>query len=744
MENMLTEMNSAFQPPRFASLRDTVPVPTPWDALVEEIRGGRYLTLTCLYRETCARLARAEAEADTAAAEELKRCKAAVKGRQLPAFVCAVALEGGRSSRHVRGYSGFVMVDIDGVEPDRLDDLAARVKADAHTFLAYVTLSGRGLRVVARVSPVPADAASFARAWQTVNDYYARLTGVAIDAQCKNATRMSVLCHDASVHYLPGAEALAVEPEAPVRPRAPRGRPVRAVSAAPTVRRLVEDDGICYAPGNHNAYISRCLYWMNRFGVARADAEAWALSEFADYEAAEHSVAATVRSCYALTDEHGTCRLARYARARTSSISVNGTRAPRVSVEQMEAFIKGWCRLRRNLLIHQLEVRLLDGAGEEEEEEDTAGGTPGDSRWQPMTDALENSLWRAMQHEGLDADIFRLRTLLQSDFVPTYHPLRHYLDALPPWDGVSDPIGRLARMVVCRGTSAAEFDHYFRRWLVGLLAAALDDGVVNHEILVLLGPQGSFKSSFLENLLPPCLRCYYTTKTNSQRLTKDDLFTMTENLLVNFEEIDSMQRPELNQLKAMTTTLYINERPAYGRNKVRLPHVASFCATGNNLQFLTDDTGNRRWLPFEVEHIENPWTTPIDYEGVYAQAKALLDGGFRYWFQGDEVEALNRRNRRFEAPNPARELILSHYRRPSGLEKGRYMTATQICARFAPMRLSPVQVGRAMKDLGFEQVKIHSGSFWIVVDRSADEMNNVLPEPMSGDTENISPRQGVD
>lgn len=714
-----TEQTLSFQPPRFASLRDTVPVPTPWDALVEEIRGGRYLTLTCLYRETCARLARAEAEADTAAAEELKRRKAAVKGRQLPAFVCAVALEGGRSSRHVRGYSGFVMVDIDGVEPDRLDALAARVRADAHTFLSYVTLSGRGLRVVARVAPVPADAPAFARAWQTVNDYYARLTGVTTDAQCKNATRMSALCHDPSVCYRPEAEALAVELEAPVRPRASRGRPVRAVSAAPTVRRLVEDDGILYASGSHNAYISRCLYWMNRFGVSEADAEAWALSEFADYDAAEHSVAATVRSCYALTAEHATCRLARYARARTSTIN-GGTpgsgRTPRVSVGQMEAFIGRWCQLRRNLLIHQLEVRLTGGAGEEE------------PRWQLMTDALENSLWRAMQHEGLDADLFRLRTLLQSDFVPTYHPLRRYLDALPPWDGVSDPIGRLARMVVCRGTSAAEFDHYFRRWLVGLLAAALDDGVVNHEILVLLGPQGSFKSSFLENLLPPCLRRYYTTKTNSQRLTKDDLFTMTENLLVNFEEIDSMQRPELNQLKAMTTTLYINERPAYGRNKVRLPHVASFCATGNNLQFLTDDTGNRRWLPFEVEHIENPWTTPIDYEGVYAQAKALLDGGFRYWFQGDEVEALNRRNRRFEAPNPARELILAHYRRPSSLEKGRYLTASQICARFASMRLSPVQVGRAMKELGFEQVETHHGRFWLVVERSVDEMNSVLPE----------------
>ena len=490
---MSTKNEISFRPPRFASLRDTVPVPTPWDALVEEIRGGRHLTLTCLYRETCARLARAGAEADTATAEELKRRKAVIKGQQLPAFICAVMLEGGRSSRHVSGYSGFVMVDIDGVAPDRLDALAVQVRADVHTFLSYVTLSGRGLRVVARVTPLPADAPGFARAWQTVNDYYARLTGVAIDTQCKNATRMSVLCHDPEVCYRPEAEALAVEPEAPVRPRASRGRPVRAVSAAPTVRRLVEDDGILYAPGSHNAYISRCLYWMNRFGVSEADAEAWALSEFADYDAAEHSVAATVRSCYALTAEHATCRLARYARARTYKERSGGGsgRAPRVSVGQMEEFIGRWCQLRRNLLIHQLEVRLTDGAGEEE------------PRWQPMTDALENSLWRAMQHEGLDADLFRLRTLLQSDFVPTYHPLRHYLDALPPWDGVSDPIGRLARMVVCRGTSAAEFDHYFRRWLVGLLAAALDDGVVNHEILVLLGPQGSFKSSFLENLRRP-------------------------------------------------------------------------------------------------------------------------------------------------------------------------------------------------------------------------------------------------
>ena len=50
--------------------------------------------------------------------------------------------------------------------------------------------------------------------------------------------------------------------------------------------------------------------------------------------------------------------------------------------------------------------------------------------------------------------------------------------------------------------------------------------------------------------------------------------------------------------------------------------------------------------------------SPLCVDAVYAQAKALLDSGFRYWFQGEEIDELNRRNRRFETPNPARELIL--------------------------------------------------------------------------------------
>lgn len=67
--------------------------------------------------------------------------------------------------------------------------------------------------------------------------------------------------------------------------------------------------------------------------------------------------------------------------------------------------------------------------------------------WQRLTDHIENSLWCAMQHHGMAVNLNELHTLLGSDFVKEYHPLKEYLDGLPPWDGETDYIGRLAAMV---------------------------------------------------------------------------------------------------------------------------------------------------------------------------------------------------------------------------------------------------------------------------------------------------------
>ena len=274
------------------------------------------------------------------------------------------------------------------------------------------------------------------------------------------------------------------------------------------------------------------------------------------------------------------------------------------------------------------------------------------------------------------------------------------------------------------------FADILKRWMVSMIAAALNETVVNQVILTLIGRQGSYKTSFMQHILPPVLSEYYTTKSNSSRMTKDDLFTMTENLVINLEEIDTMPPSELNQLKAMVTQRYVDERRAYGRNKVHLPHVASFVATGNNLQFLTDDTGNRRWLPFEVEDIDSPWEADIPYAGIYSQTYALYqDVNFRYWFTDKEIQQLRGHVQQFEVPRPEYELILTYYRKPVGLERGVYTTSSQIIGRFGntSLRLSLQKVGRAMRELGFRQVKASNANYWVVAERTTEEVQHLLP-----------------
>ena len=208
-----------------------------------------------------------------------------------------------------------------------------------------------------------------------------------------------------------------------------------------------------------------------------------------------------------------------------------------------------------------------------------------------------------------------------------------------------------------------------------MVASVLDPKVVNHQILTFIGEQGTYKSSFMLHILPPNLRDYFATKNNSYQLDKDAYLMLAENIVISLEEIDSMTTKEVNQLKAFTTMPQVKERPPYGRHKVLMPRVASLTATGNNLTFLSDQTGNRRWLPFHVKCIDNPWTADIPYEGMYAQALALIRQGEHYWLNDEDIHALNTRNRDFQTPDPAREMIVTYYMLPRTEAETKYMTS---------------------------------------------------------------------
>ena len=301
-----------------------------------------------------------------------------------------------------------------------------------------------------------------------------------------------------------------------------------------------------------------------------------------------------------------------------------------------------------------------------------------------------------------------MRVIIESEYSELYNPFENYFKSLPAWDENTDPITRLAAQVHVQGDSGW-FVLCFKKWLVAMVAALLKEEVVNHSILVLVGCQGIYKTTWLNNLLPPELRRYFYLKTNSRNLTKDDTLTLSEFAIVCLEELDEMESKEMNQLKALTTMRTINERAAYAHYKENRPHIASFCGTSNNMHFLNDLSGNRRWMPFEVESIDNPYENPVDYTAVYAQAYALLQKDFHYWLTPQETEMLNLHNKHFEVPCLEKELILTYYERPMPeATNAIFVTNAQILARInagLKQKLSPSKIGIIMRQEGFGPIR---------------------------------------
>ena len=385
--------------------------------------------------------------------------------------------------------------------------------------------------------------------------------------------------------------------------------------------------------------------------------------------------------------------------------------------EDIKAFLADTIYLRHNVITGRVECRIPSNYEHD-----------GTREWQPISDRIVNSLWTELskQKPVRVQDIYRV---IESDFVPDFHPFKHYLEHLPPWNG-ENHILAMSTTVMVKGDVDEQllFADYLTRWLVGMVAGWVDDTVVNNVILVLIGEQGSYKTTWFNYLLPPELSQYFYTKTNANRMGRDDLLTLAQYGLVCCEELDTMRPSELNQLKAAVTMPSIDERAAYAHFHEHRKHIASFCGTGNNVQFLSDPTGNRRWLPFEVESITSPREVPFDYEGVYAQAYALYREGFRFWFSREEILKLAVHNRQFETPRLEEELVQLYFRTPGQNEPGEFVSvayALQLISANISQKLSTVALGRAFVNQGFQKKTYRNVRGYVVVRRSAEEMLSI-------------------
>ena len=658
-------------------------------------------------------------------------------------FAVPCLFEGGKGRSNIRQLTGMSLVDFDHVFPtdgtadkadsNALHELKAKIIADPHTLMSYITMSGNGLRVIftyeiaTEFSGIPKDEeevkkfeAYYQQAFYAGNAYYEKLLGAKADMQCKNITRLSGLAHDPEVflrlqsEVTPfTAEEISTAATAYVKQSKEDKQMQRIQTYFDTlIAPQLAKAKIEFRSGSHNDYVMRVGYKLAERRFSKKVALRWAMQKFGkDYPDTEQ----VINSCFANASPHGKQGGGGDSRGDSKT----------ATVEEIKSFLDGHVSLRFNEITSRVEYEI-----------------PADNtdahRFMPVNDRIVNSLWSQMS-TITRVNIQDMYRVIESDYVPVFNPFKAYLNNLcksvksvgvldkKQSVGENDYIRELAQTVRVKGGEQEQmlWHLYLKKWLVGMVASWISDDVVNNVILVLIGEQGAYKTTWFNYLLPPPLKQYFYTKTNANRMSKDDILTLAQYALVCCEELDTMRPAELNQLKAAVTMPSIDERAAYAHYHEHRKHIASFCGTGNNTQFLSDPTGNRRWLPFEVESIVSPRDHPFHYEGIYSQALALYKSGFQYWFTKEEIQELNRHNRQFETPRLEHELVDLYFRRPTDSELGEFMSvarALQMISNGISQKLSAVNVGRAFSDLGFKRVRTNSSRGFIVVCRTPEEI----------------------
>ena len=195
------------------------------------------------------------------------------------------------------------------------------------------------------------------------------------------------------------------------------------------------------------------------------------------------------------------------------------------------------------------------------------------SGWRDITTSdINDIVCDCSSESGLQITAREVLAVLQSHRIPDVHPLREYVLNCPDWNpDQPDWIGWLAKQVTVEGDEAAQeqWRLYFTKWFVAMVASWLRDEAVNQQVLVLIGRQGIFKTTWLEYLLPPQLRAYGCKMANATQLNKDERLRIAEYGLIALDEIDSMGTKELNVMKSVITASDISERAAYGYTKER-------------------------------------------------------------------------------------------------------------------------------------------------------------------------------
>ena len=353
---------------------------------------------------------------------------------------------------------------------------------------------------------------------------------------------------------------------------------------------------------------------------------------------------------------------------------------------------------RRNVLNGKVEVAMKPAEGQA-------------PLWKPLTQSALNSIIIRAKRECVcesgspKSDIVEY---VNSDEIDIFDPITDYLEHLPKWNGEN----HVARLFNRLPGVDSELTGYLATWLRSAVAHWLQMDTIhgNECVPTLIGAQGCGKTTFFVRLLPPHLRAYYLDHLNlSNKFDKE--MALTNNLLVNIDELDAIRPSQHASLKQTLSKSKVNGRPIYGASQEDRPRYASFVATTNNPHPLTDVTGSRRYICLTIpegKYIDN--VSEIDYNQLYAQVLyELRVQKSPYWFNNDEVARIQQLNQNYLEQKDIADIVRNCFRKPEPGELAQSMNCERlleiITKEYPSVKAThgtKVYLGKAMRTLGFE------------------------------------------
>ena len=305
---------------------------------------------------------------------------------------------------------------------------------------------------------------------------------------------------------------------------------------------------------------------------------------------------------------------------------------------------------------------------------------PKDKGWygyQPVEPRVQKRMTLEVQLADIRVSIKDVRNFLESDYIKNYNPIDEYLfQCYDKWDG-KDHIRALARTVP---TANPHWADWFYTWFLGMVdqwRGYSHRQYGNSVAPLLISKQGYNKSTFCRRLLPPELQWGYSD--NLILSEKRQVYqAMAQFMIINLDEFNQIS-PQVQQgfLKNLIQLPTLKYKPPYGSHVMEFPRLASFIATSNMKDILSDPSGNRRFIGVEL-------TGPIDvsvrpnYQQLFAQALSALNNGEKSYFDAQQVKLIMKSNSQFEIIQPIDQYFLLYFELVEDEKEGEYLTAAEI------------------------------------------------------------------